>query len=77
MKTLVNDRVARDDCLLGFTSWCDRPRVFMYISDATVSLKAQLNKVCYKSLYIQELHNGLLSLCKHRNLVKYSGILLS
>ena len=61
-------------CLVLLHGVTDHASVFMYMSDATVSLKAQLNKVCYKLLYIQELHNGLLS---YRNLVKYSGTLLS
>ena len=38
-KTLVSDRVAGDDCLLGFVSWRDSPRVFMRMRDATVSQK--------------------------------------
>ena len=46
-KTLVSDRVAGDDFLLGFALWCDSPRVFMRMCDATVSLKTRLNKVCY------------------------------
>ena len=46
-KTLVNNRVARDDCLLGFASWRDSPCVFMRMHDTTVSLKSRLSKVCY------------------------------
>ena len=46
-KALVSDRVAGDDCLLGFVSWRDSPRVFMHMRDATVYLKSRLNKVCY------------------------------
>ena len=43
----MNDGVAGDDFLLGFTLWCDSPRVFMGMRDATFSLKTRLNKVCY------------------------------
>ena len=43
----MNDRVAEDDCLLGFALWRDSPCVFMRMRDATVSLKMRLNKVCY------------------------------
>ena len=43
-KTLVSDRVAGDDCLLGFVSWRDSPRVFMHMRDATVSQKSRLEQ---------------------------------
>jgi len=43
-KTLVNDRVAGDDFLIGSALWHYSPRVFMRMCGATVSLKT---KVCY------------------------------
>ena len=43
----MNDGVSGDDFLLGFGLWRGSPRVFMRMRDATVSLKTQLNKVCY------------------------------
>ena len=40
---LVNNRVAGDDHLLGFTSWRDSPCVLIRMLDATVSLKINLS----------------------------------
>ena len=49
-KTLVNNGVAGVDCLLSFASWCDSPRMFMRMDDATISPKTRPSKNCYLQL---------------------------
>ena len=50
-KTLVNDRVIEDDCLMGFVLWRDNPRVFIRMRGTTVSQKSRQNKVYLIALY--------------------------
>ena len=50
-KTLVNDRVAEDDCLLAFASWRDSPYVLMCMRDASC-LGISLHKYSFWELYI-------------------------
>ena len=62
-----------DNCLLVFVLWHDKPRVFMRMCGATISMKSQSLLVI--ALYKVD-YDGLITLCKHARMVNVTRALL-